>query len=69
MSMFYCLWLQFRNVVRCQNFGPFLVVDSGYVYVFPGLGFRVLFLWSPCACLLSVVRVTFSVTSVMDQNE
>jgi hypothetical protein len=24
-----------------KNLGPFLVVDSGNVYVFPGLGFHV----------------------------
>jgi hypothetical protein len=58
--MFYRSWLWFCNAVRCQNLGPFLVVDSGNVYVFPGLGFCVLFLWSPCACSLSVVCVTWA---------
>jgi hypothetical protein len=45
--MFFVRGYDFVMLCNVNNLGPFLVVDSGNVYVFPGLDFRVLFCGLP----------------------
>jgi hypothetical protein len=46
---------RFHDAVNVWMLEHFIVTDSGNSYVFVGPGFRVLYFWSPCVRLVSVV--------------